>query len=106
MLTLSWRSGLDQGPDLPYRLTVQAAHGGECPGNLHAPGFERGEPRRTHRPLRAVGDLQRHAPAFLASDSKHGLGPALDEEVRRVHQLRVEPSRPRDHKRMIAHRIP
>src|SRR5215212_6409711 len=70
---------LDQRPDLTDLLTIQVA---------------------------PVGDLKRHAPAVLAPDREHSLGPALYEEVRRLHEGRVEPPRARDHKGMLPHRVP
>src|SRR3712207_7518438 len=56
------------------------------------PPEERGECRRAHSPTRAVGDLERHTPALRAPDREHRLGPALDEEGRRFHELRIERS--------------
>src|SRR5215212_3389320 len=96
---------LDKRPDLTDLLTVQATYVGDGLGHLYAHPAKRGERRRTHGPDRSVRDLERHAPAILAPDCEHRLSPALYEELRRVHELRVELSRPRDHKGMHPHRV-
>src|SRR5215211_4112945 len=97
---------LAPGSDLTHRLPVQATHAEDRIGHLEAPAAKRGERRRTHGPLGTIGDLERQAPALLTPDCEHGLGPTLDEKLGRVHQLRIEPSRPRDHEGMLPHSAP
>src|SRR5215210_1839236 len=92
--------------DLTDRLAVQPTHGRALIIHLNAHAAERGQRGGSHRPLRTVGDLQPHAPTLRVSGGEHGLGPTLDEEVRPLHQRRVKPSRPCDHKRIGAHRVP
>src|SRR5829696_2063099 len=97
---------LDQRPDLTDFLSIQVAHLGDHLGHLDAHAAKRGERRRTHGPDRSVRDLERHAPAVPAPNREHSLGPALYEEVRRLHEVRVEPSRASDHKGLLSHRVP